>query len=60
MGALEIPKYVQQLYAYFGIPTSEWGEHFTQDRGVRNGLRPEVTKVYSMLFRELQHAGRIK
>ena len=57
---MTIPKYVQQLYAYFGIPTSEWGEHFTQDRSVRNGLRPEVARVYSMLFRELQQAGRMK
>ena len=55
-----IPKYVQQLYAYFGIPASEWGEHFTQDSGVQNGLRPEVSRVYSMLFRELQQAGRIR
>jgi hypothetical protein len=55
-----IPQYVQQLYAYFGIPASEWGEHFTQDRSVRNGLRSEVSRVYSMLFRELQQAGRIK
>jgi hypothetical protein len=55
-----IPQYVQQLYAYFGIPKPEWGEHFTQDRSVRNGLRPEVARVYSMLFRELQQAGRIK
>ena len=55
-----IPQYVQQLYAYFGIPKPEWGEHFTQDRSVRNGLRPEVLRVYSMLFRELQQAGRIR
>ena len=60
MGALEIPKYVQQLYAYFGIPTSEWSEHFVQDRGLRTGLRPEVAQVYSMLHRELRQAGRIK
>ena len=57
---MTIPKYVQQLYAYFGIPMSEWGEHFTQDRGVRYGLRPEVAEVYSMLHRELQQAGRIE
>jgi hypothetical protein len=60
MAAHKIPQYVQQLYAYFGIPTSEWGEHFTQDRSVRNGLRPEVARVYSMLFRELQQAGRME
>ena len=60
MGALEIPKYVQQLYAYFGIPTSEWGEHFTQDRGTHTGLRPEVAKVYTMLHSDLRQAGRIK
>jgi hypothetical protein len=57
---MTIPQYVQQLYAYFGIPKSKWGEHFVQDRGVRHGLRPEVAKVYSMLFRELQQAGGIK
>lgn len=55
-----IPNYVQQLYAYFGIPTSEWSEHFVQDRGLRTGLRPEVAQVYSMLHRELRQAGRIK
>jgi hypothetical protein len=60
MGSHSIPQYVQQLYAYFGIPASEWGEHFTQDRSVRNGLRPEVARVYSMLFCELQQAGRIR
>ena len=57
---MTIPQYVQQLYAYFGIPKSKWGEHFTQDRSVRNGLRPEVARVYSMLFRELKQAGGIK
>jgi hypothetical protein len=56
---MEIPKYVQQLYAYFGIPLSAWGEHFTQDRGLHTGLRPEVARVYSMLHRELQQAGRL-
>jgi len=50
---MTIPKYVQQLYAYFGIPVKDWPDHFTQDRGVRNGLRPEVARVYLMLFREL-------
>lgn len=57
---MKIPKYVQQLYAYFGIPTAEWSEHFVQDRGLRTGLRPEVAQVYSMLHRELRQAGRIK
>jgi|DEB19_MinimDraft_3_1074340.scaffolds.fasta_scaffold01793_2 hypothetical protein len=57
---MEIPNYVQQLYAYFGIPTAEWSEHFVQDRGLRTGLRPEVAQVYSMLHRELRQAGRIK
>jgi len=57
---MTIPQYVQQLYAYFGIPKSKWGEHFVQDRGVRHGLRPEVSRVYSMLFRELQQSGGIK
>jgi hypothetical protein len=57
---MEIPKYVQQIYVYFGIPKPEWDEHFTQDRSVRNGLRPEVAQVYSMLHRELKQARRIK
>jgi len=57
---MDIPNYVQQLYAYFGIPTAEWSEHFVQDRGLRTGLRPEVAQVYSMLHRELRQAGRIK
>ncbi len=57
---MKIPKYVQQLYAYFGIPKAEWSEHFVQDRGLRYGLRPEVAQVYSMLHRELRQAGRIK
>jgi hypothetical protein len=60
MGSHSIPQYVQQLYAYFGIPVRDWPDHFTQDRSVRNGLRPEVAKVYSMMFRELQQAGRIR
>lgn len=57
---MKIPKYVQQLYAYFGIPKAEWSEHFVQDKGLRYGLRPEVAQVYSMLHRELRQAGRIK
>jgi hypothetical protein len=60
MAAIRIPQYVQQLYAYFGIPAKDWPDHFTQDRSVRNGLRPEVARVYSMLFRDLQQAGGIK
>jgi len=57
---MQIPKYVQELYAYFGIPMAEWSEHFTQDRGVRHGLRIEVELVYRLLHKELKDARRIK
>lgn len=60
MAAIRIPQYVQQLYAYFGIPVRDWPDHFTQDRSVRNGLRPEVARVYLLLHKELKDARRLR
>jgi hypothetical protein len=57
---MNIPKYIQEIYKYFGIPMAEWGEHFVQDRNVRNGVRSEVAQVYKLLHKELKDARRIK
>jgi len=60
MTTAKIPKYVQEIYKYFGIPVEEWDVHFTQDRNVRNGVRAEVAQVYQLLHKELKDARRIK
>jgi hypothetical protein len=60
MTTAKIPKYVQEIYKYFGIPVEEWDVHFTQDRGVHGGVRFEVAQVYRLLFNELRDAREIK
>jgi hypothetical protein len=60
MTTAKIPKYIQDIYTYFGIPVQDWPDHFTQDRHVRNGVRSEVAQVYQLLHKELKDARRIR
>ena len=60
MAAIIIPKYIQDIYTYFGIPVQDWPDHFTQDRHVHHGVRAEVAQVYKLLHKELKDARRIK
>lgn len=55
-----IPVMVQKLYQYFDIPQSDWQEHYNVDIEISNQVRPEVSRVYRLLFNELKDARRIK
>jgi hypothetical protein len=54
-----IPVMVQKLYQYFDIPKSDWQEHYNVDIDISNQVRPEVSRVYRLLFNELKDARRI-
>lgn len=54
MAQRDIPVFVQQLYTYFGIPKSDWQQHFDLDcNGVTRIIDAKAKRVYEILHRDI-------
>lgn len=50
----QIPMHVQELYAHFGIPFAEWGEHYRMDTNRNGDLTKSASKTYMMLYKDIK------